>query len=79
MAGTITWETKKEGQRKTKRHTAYKNTKKRERVSPSRGGKKPFHPRPSNVACMQIVRFNNNGRSKTSITNQYNLPLYNKG
>jgi hypothetical protein len=28
-----------------------------------------------NVACMQIVRFNNNERSRKNITHQRNLPL----
>jgi hypothetical protein len=36
MTGTITEETKREGQRKAKRHTAHRNPKKRERASPSR-------------------------------------------
>ncbi len=36
MAGTITWETKREGQRKAKRCIAHRNQK-RERVGPSRG------------------------------------------
>jgi hypothetical protein len=34
---------------------------------------------PYNVACMIIVKCNNNGRSITSITHQCNLPLYSKG
>jgi len=34
---------------------------------------------PSNVACMQIMRFNTNRRSRTCITCQCNLPLYGKG
>jgi hypothetical protein len=38
-----------------------------------------FTHNPFNVTCMQIVIFNNNERSKTSIIRQCNLPLYNKG
>jgi hypothetical protein len=38
-----------------------------------------FTHSPSNVASMQIVKSNNNGRSKTNITCQHNLFLYNKG
>jgi hypothetical protein len=34
---------------------------------------------PSNVTCMQIVRSNITRRSRTSITRQCNLLLYNKG
>jgi hypothetical protein len=44
MVGTITWETKKEGQRKAK-CIAYKNQKKRERINPF-CGRKLFHPWP---------------------------------
>jgi hypothetical protein len=29
---------------------------------------------PYNVTCMQIVKFNSNGRSRTCITRQNNLP-----
>ncbi len=34
---------------------------------------------PSNVTYMQIVRFNNSGRFRTSIMCQRNLLLYSKG
>jgi hypothetical protein len=37
-----------------------------------------FTHNPFNVADMQIVRFNNNRRSKTSISHQCNLPLYSR-
>jgi hypothetical protein len=33
----------------------------------------------SNVTYMQIVRSNSNGKPKTSITYQRNLPFYDKG
>jgi hypothetical protein len=33
---------------------------------------------PSNVTYMQILRFNINGRSRTSITRQHNLLLYSR-
>jgi hypothetical protein len=80
MAKTIIGETKKEGQRKAKRRKTCKNQKKRK-------GRKLvflmvgsyFTHYPSNVACMQIVKSNSNGRFKTSITLQHNLPLYNRG
>jgi hypothetical protein len=45
MARTITGETKNEGQRKVKRHTACMNRKKEERASPS-CDRKLSHPRP---------------------------------
>jgi hypothetical protein len=31
-----------------------------------------------NVTYMQIVRFNSNGRPRTSITYQHNFPLYSR-
>ncbi len=34
---------------------------------------------PSNVTCMQIVRFNSSGRSRINIICQHNLPLYSRG
>jgi hypothetical protein len=34
---------------------------------------------PSNVACIQIVRFKSNRRSRINISCQNNLPFYNKG
>jgi hypothetical protein len=52
--------------------------KKRERAS-FYHGRKLSHPWPLNVNNMQIVRSNNNGRFRTSITCQHNLPLCNKG
>jgi hypothetical protein len=45
MAGAITEETKKEGQRNAKRHTTHKNKKKKERVNPS-CCRKLFHTQP---------------------------------
>jgi len=44
MAGTITGETKREGQRRAKIRTAYRH-KKWEKANPSHGGKLS-HPRP---------------------------------
>jgi hypothetical protein len=77
MAGTIIGETKKEGQRKAKRHIARRNQKKGERASPSHG-RKLFHPLSSNVNYMQM-KSNNNWTFRTSIICQRNLPLYGKG
>ncbi len=63
---------------KRPKDTQLVGTKKKERASPSRG-RKLSHPQPSNVAYMQIMKFNSNGRSRTSITHQCNLPLYSRG
>jgi hypothetical protein len=54
-------------------------------IQPPKNQKKGREPgsylthNPFNVANMQIVRSNSNGRSRTSITHQCNLPLYNRG
>jgi hypothetical protein len=77
MARTITRETKKESQKKAKRQTTRKNQKKRRKLIPFVVGSYLTHC-PSNVTYMQIVKSNNNGRSRTSITCQCNLPLYGK-
>ncbi len=75
MAGTMARETKREGQRKAKRCMG---TKKRIKLIPLVVGSY-FTQGPFNVTYMQIVRSNSNGRSKTSITRQCNLPFYSKG
>jgi hypothetical protein len=62
MVETITREIKKEGQKKVKRHNSQEQKKGRKLV-PFMVGSYLTHC-PSNVTCMQIVRFNNNGRSK---------------
>jgi hypothetical protein len=59
-------EDKRGGQRKAKRHKAPKNQKNRELV-PLVVGSYFIHIL-TNVAYMQIVRSNNNGRSKTNIS-----------
>jgi hypothetical protein len=70
-------ETKREGQRKAKRCTTCKNPKKREKARPSHTiGNYVTHSL-FNVACMLMMRFNNNRR--TSVTRQCDLPLYSKG
>jgi hypothetical protein len=76
MVGIITRETKKEGQRKAKRCTTCKPKKGRELIPLVVGSY--FTHGPPNVACTQIMGFNSNGRSKTSIVCQCNLPLYNR-
>jgi len=74
MVGTITREVKREGQKKAKRHNPQEVEKGKELVPLMVG--KYFTHSPSNVACMQIVKYNNNGRSKTNIACQCNLPFY---
>ncbi len=77
MVKTITRKTKMEGQRKAKKRTAHKNQKKGRELIPLMVGSYLTHD-PSNVAYMQIVSLNNNGRSRTNITRQHNFPLYSK-
>jgi hypothetical protein len=79
MARTIIGETKMEGQKKAKTQIALGTKEKRgiELVPPMVGNYLTHGP--SNVTYMQIVKFNNNGRSRTHITRQHNLPLYNRG
>jgi hypothetical protein len=74
MIGTITRETKREGQRKAKRWKACWNQKKGRKLVPLLV-RSYFTHNPFNVACMQI----SNGRFGTCITHQCNLPFYNKG
>jgi hypothetical protein len=76
MAGAIIGETKREGQRKAKRQTACRNQKKGRELVLLVVRSYLTHG-PSNATCMQIVRSNKNGRSKTSI-NLCNLPPYNR-
>jgi hypothetical protein len=78
MAGAITEETKKEGQRNAKRHTTHKNKKKRKELILLVVGNYFTH-NPSIVANMQIMKFNSNGSFRTNITRQHNFPFYNKG
>jgi hypothetical protein len=66
MVGTKTRERKREGQRKAKRRITCKNQEKEGELAPLVVGNYFTH-NPSNVTCMQIVRSNNNGRSKTNI------------
>jgi hypothetical protein len=78
MTGTIKEETKREGQRKAKRHTTCKNQEKGKKLVPFVVGSNLTHG-PSNVACMQIVRSSSNGKFRTNITYQRNLPFYSRG
>jgi hypothetical protein len=66
-----------EGQKKAKRCMACKKQKKRRELVPLMVGSYLTH-NPPNVTCMQIMKSNNNERSKTSITCQHNLPFYSK-
>ncbi len=74
MAETITGETKREGQR-----TFNSQEPKKGRKLVPLMVQNYFTHNPSSVPYIQIMRYNNNGRSRTSITCQHNLPLYNKG
>ncbi len=74
MAETITRETKREGQKMYN----LQEPKKRRKLVLLVVGSYLTHD-PSNVACMQIVRSNSNGRFRTNITCQRNLPLYGRG
>jgi hypothetical protein len=71
MVETIIGETKREGQR-----IICKNFKKKKQktLDPLVVGHYLIHG-PSNVTCMQIVKSHSNGRSRTNITRQHNLPL----
>jgi hypothetical protein len=77
MVETITWEIKKEGQKRPK-DTQLARTKKGKKLVSLVVGTYFTHGS-SNVTYMQIMRFNSNGRFRTSITRQRNLPLHNKG
>ncbi len=77
MVRTITRETKKEGQRKAKRHTTYMNKIKSNLILLMIGSH--FTHDPSNVTCIQIMKFNSNGRFRTNITCQRNLLFYSTG
>jgi hypothetical protein len=74
MAETILGETKREGQ---KRHNLKGPKRGRKLVSLMVGSYLTHNL--FNVANMQILRFNNNGRFKTNIICQRNLLIYNKG
>jgi hypothetical protein len=73
MAITITWETKRDGQKTNN----LQEPKKGRELVPLVVGSYLTHS-PSIVTCMQIVKFNNNGRSKTRITCQCNFRLYSR-
>jgi hypothetical protein len=78
MTRTIKKETKREGQKKTKRRTTCKNQKKGKKLVPFMVGGNLTHG-PFNVTYMQIMKSNSNGKFRTNITFQFNLPLYNRG
>jgi len=56
-------------------YTTRRNQKKKRELVPLVVGSYFTHG-PSNVAYMQIVKSNSNGRPRTSITRECNLPLY---
>jgi len=78
MVETIIGKTKREGQRKAKGQITHRNQKKGKELVHLVVGNYVIH-NPFNVIYMQIMKSNNNGRFKTSITRQHNLPLYNIG
>jgi hypothetical protein len=73
MVGTITQKTKGKAKERLKDAQPARTKEGRELV-PFVVGSYLTH-NPSNVANMQIVKSNNNKRSKTSISHQCNLPL----
>jgi len=76
MIGTITW--KKKGKAKKRPKIVQpRSTKERKELVPLMVGSYLTHNH-SNLACMQIVRSNNDRRSRTSISRQCNLFLYSK-
>jgi hypothetical protein len=74
MAGTIIGETKREGQ---KMHNLKEPKKGGDLIPLAVGSYLTHHP--FNVTCMQIVRFNNNGRLRRNITHECNFLLSNRG
>jgi hypothetical protein len=77
MAETIIGETKRKGFKLQKTQPVKTQNKRGRELVPLAVGSYFTH-NPSNVACMQIMRSNNSGRPRTSITRQHNLPLYSK-
>ncbi len=70
--------------KKKPKDTQLERPKKKERTNLSHGRKLShigsyFTHNPFNVAIMQIVKFNNNGKSRTNIAYQSNHPLYSRG
>ncbi len=78
MARTITRETKKGRPKKGQKTYNPQEPNERKDLIPSVLGNYITHG-PYNVTCMQIMRSNNNERSRTSITHQHNFLFYNKG
>ncbi len=76
MARTITRKTKGKVKERSK-DVQHVRTKEGKKLIPLVVGSY-FTFNPSNVTYMQIVRSNNDRRSKTSISHQSNLPLFNK-
>jgi len=75
MVRTITHEIEKEGQERLEHKQPIGIKKERRELVPLVVGSYLTH-NPSNVTYMQIMKFNNNGRSRTSICCEHNLPLY---
>jgi hypothetical protein len=77
MAITIKWKQKRKAKERPKDAQPIR-TKKGRGLVPLVVGSYLTHG-PSNVTNMQIVKSNNNGRSKRSITRQCNILLYSRG
>ncbi len=78
MAGTIIGETKRGRPKKGQKTYNPQEPKKGKELIPLMVGSYLTHG-PYNVAYMLIVKSNSNGRSRTNITHQHNLPLYSRG
>jgi hypothetical protein len=78
MARTIMWKTKGKAKEKAKTNAHPVGTKEGRELVPLVIGIYLTHSL-SNVTCMQIVKSNNNRRSRTtSISHHRNLPIYNR-
>jgi hypothetical protein len=74
MVGTITWKTKGKNAKERPKDVQPARTKEGKELVPLMVGSYLTHS-PSNVVCMQIMKSNSNGKSKTNISHQSNLPL----
>jgi len=77
MVETITWKIKGKARERPKDTQPTRTKEGKERVCFVVGSY--FTTALLNVTCMQIVRFNNNKKYKTSISHQCNLLFYDKG
>jgi hypothetical protein len=78
MVGTIIGEIKKASQRKAKRQTTCMNQRKKKKKLVLLMVEGYFTHDPSNVTCMQVMRSNSNGKSRTCTTCQRNISFYSR-